>query len=293
MTDSTNINLPIGIFDSGIGGLTVLRALQHALPSEDFLYLGDTARLPYGTKSPETIRQYALQANEILISRGVKALVIACNTATAVALDILYETFYPLPVFGVIVSGAKAALTSPKDGPIVVLATESTVKGHAYRQVIQDLAPEREVMELPCQLMVALAEEGWCEGPLVEQIIIKMLSPFLSSSINPSCYLLGCTHFPVLKSAVQAAVGEGVTVIDPALQVAIDVTQQLDVLKLRRQIKTPGTVQFLATDGCERFARVAQTFLGKKVTPDEVELVYVINPGVSSQPKQYYPPQTR
>lgn len=283
---STNTDLPIGIFDSGIGGLTVLRALTQALPHEHFLYLGDTARLPYGTKSPETVRQYALQANDILIAKGIKALVVACNTATAMALDALYEKFYPLPVFGVIVAGAQAALSVPKEGPIVVLATESTVRGHAYRQVIHDLAPNREVIETPCQLLVALAEEGWCDGALVEQIIAKILSPLLRANLDPACYLLGCTHFPVLKSAIQEVVGDKL-VVDPALQVAVEVTKQLEYLNLKRTSSYFGGIQFLATDGRERFARVAQTFLGKKVTSAEVQLVHLNEPLSSLSPKQH------
>ncbi len=154
----TNKDLPIGVFDSGVGGLTVLRALHKALPHENFLYLGDTARLPYGTKSPQTVRDYALNANDILVATGVKALVVACNTASAVALEALQEKFHPLPVIGVISPGAKACLEVNSDGPIVVLATESTAKWHAYKQVLASLAPDRTVIEWPCQLMVALAE---------------------------------------------------------------------------------------------------------------------------------------
>ncbi|MBS0288073.1 MAG: glutamate racemase [Proteobacteria bacterium] len=276
MSLSTNKDLPIGVFDSGIGGLTVLRALQHALPHENFLYLGDTARLPYGTKSPQTVKDYALNANEILVATGVKALVVACNTATAVALDALQEKFQPLPVLGVIAPGAIASLEIASEGPIVVLATESTAKWHAYRDILSSLAPERTVIEWPCQLLVALAEEGWCEGPLVEEIISKLLSPLFAylGNTKPACILLGCTHFPVLKSAMQHVVGT-IPVIDPAHTLAAQVITLLSSQNLLRA-GTKQETQFMATDGIERFARVAQTFLGYAISSEDVELVTVI-----------------
>ncbi len=269
--------LPIGIFDSGIGGLTVLRALQAALPHEHFLYLGDTARLPYGTKSPQTVKNYALNANDILVATGVKALVVACNTATAVALEALQEKFYPLPVIGVIQPGAVASLSLSSNGPIVVLATESTAKWHAYRKILIELAPHRQVIEWPCSLLVALAEEGWCEGPLVEQIILKLLAPLLDQlkNVQPACMLLGCTHFPVLRSAIQNVIGN-TPIIDPAHTVAEELIALLSEQNLLRSNAQPPITQFMATDGVERFARVAQTFLGYPITPEQVELVTVI-----------------
>lgn len=270
----SNRDLPIGIFDSGIGGLTVLRALQEVLPHEHFLYLGDTARLPYGTKSPETVKNYALNANEILISHGIKALVIACNTATAAALESLQEKFYPIPVLGVIVPGATSSLAIPKPGPIVILATEGTVKGHAYQQILSKLAPERTVIEWPCSLLVALAEEGWCKGHLVEKIIAEVLDPlFLSlKDTPPACFVLGCTHFPVLKSAIQNVIGEAIPIVDPAQTVAQLVHNLLSEQNLLRKTPDLPLARFMVTDGVERFTRVAQIFLGKTLT-QEVELV--------------------
>lgn len=270
-------DLPIGIFDSGIGGLTVLRALQQALPHENFLYLGDTARLPYGTKSPQTVKNYALNVTEILHARQIKMLVVACNTATAVSLSALQEKFYPLPVIGVIHPGAVASLTLPTQDPIVVLATESTAKWHAYRHVLAELAPERQVIEWPCSLLVALAEEGWTQGPLVEQIIAQLLAPLFSSleGIHPACILLGCTHFPVLKGAIQNVVGE-MAIIDPAQSVAQEVFAHLQTHNLLRSHQTLGTTHFMATDGIERFARVAQIFLNRTIEPTHVELVSVV-----------------
>lgn len=266
--------LPIGIFDSGIGGLTVLRALQDVLPHEHFLYLGDTARLPYGTKSPETVRNYALNANEILISRGIKALVIACNTATAVALEALQEKFHPIPVLGVIVPGATASLEVPSQGPIVVLATEGTVKGHAYKQILSKLAPQREVIEWPCSLLVALAEEGWCEGELVEAVVAKVLAPLFDrlQRTRPACIVLGCTHFPVLKVAIQNVIGKEIPIVDPAQTVAQIVRALLLEQNLLRETQSPALIRFMATDGVDRFSRVAQFFLGNQIHQD-VELV--------------------
>ncbi|HRE32945.1 MAG TPA: glutamate racemase, partial [Candidatus Berkiella sp.] len=260
MSLSSKKDLPIGIFDSGIGGLTVLKALRQQLPHEHFLYLGDTARLPYGTKSPDTVKNYALNANEIL-AQQVKMLVIACNTATAVALEALQERFSPIPVVGVIEPGAQAALTEPTQGPVVVLATEGTVKGHAYRQVLARLSPQTQVIEWPCSLLVALAEEGWCHGYLVEEIIAKLLAPLRLQlgEQKPRCVVLGCTHFPVLKEPMQKIWGD-VPVLDPAYRVAQEVSLLLKEQDLERQSNEQGTVYFMATDGIERFARVAQIF---------------------------------
>ncbi|MBS0290363.1 MAG: glutamate racemase [Proteobacteria bacterium] len=279
-------DLPIGIFDSGIGGLTVLRALQQALPNENFLYLGDTARLPYGTKSPQTVRDYTLNANEILVASGIKLLVVACNTASAVALDALQEKFHPLPVMGVIKSGAQACLAFPSQGPIVVLATESTAKWHAYQKTLLELAPLQEVIEWPCQLLVALAEEGWCQGALVDQIISTLLSPLFKQlgDISPACFLLGCTHFPVLRASLQNVLGT-IPIIDPAHTLARQVIELLSSQDLlRTQASLPST-QFMATDGIERFARVAQTFLGEPISLQSVELVTVIPQLVTKQKK--------
>jgi glutamate racemase len=274
---NANKNLPIGIFDSGIGGLTVLSALRDVMPQEPMLYLGDTARLPYGTKSSETVCHYALNACEVLVEQGIKCLVVACNTATAVALEAISARFPEIPVVGVIQPGAAASLTVSSTGPIVVLATESTAKGHAYQKILKTLAPEREVIEWPCQLWVALAEEGWREGALVEAILAEIIKP-LNAQLNgkrPACYLLGCTHFPVLKQALQSVLGESMVIVDPARTVAQRVLRTLEERDLLICSDQPIQTRFLATDGIERFARVAQIFLGEKVAPDRVELVSV------------------
>lgn len=274
----TDKDLPIGIFDSGMGGLTVLRALQQQLPHEDFVYLGDTARLPYGSKSAETVRAYALNANEHLVQEGIKALVVACNTATCAALDALKAAYPHLPIIGVIDPGVDAALaqTAPT-GPIIVLATEGTVNSHAYSRQLFHRAPDREIIEWPCPLMVALAEEGWCEGELVERIIYTILLPLLESLQlkKPAGFLLGCTHFPVFKSALHAVLGYDMPIIDPALTVGERLGSLLQSQDLLRDGFQPGSVRFLATDGIDRFIRVAPRFLGNPITAQSVDLITV------------------
>jgi glutamate racemase len=264
---------PIGVFDSGVGGLTVLKALRAALPAENFLYLGDTARLPYGTKSPTTVNHYALSAANILVKQGIKLLVVACNTASSVSLDSLQQAFYPIPVVGVIVPGALAASRKVKHGPLVVLATESTVRWQAYSKVLSQCAPELSVIEWPCSFLVSLAEEGWCEGALVEAIIQQLLSPLLDPLFpKPQGILLGCTHFPVLKGAIEHVFGPLVTVIDPAPAVAKAVTEKLTELALLNLNLDFGQLQCWVTDGLERFTRVSQVFLGYPLQ-ENVELV--------------------
>lgn len=268
-------DFPIGIFDSGVGGLTVLRALRAEMVNEPMLYLGDTARLPYGTKSADTVCHYAVNACAILVEQGIKCLVVACNTATAVALEAIQAQFPLLPVVGVIAPGAMASLAEASSGPVVVLATESTVKGHAYQKAIKTLQPEREVIEWPCQLLVALAEEGWCEGTLVEAILQEVIAP-LQKQLNgrrPACFLLGCTHFPVLKTALQNVLGKSTPIIDPANRVAKNVSALLSEKNLLASAHVSLQTRFLATDGVERFSRVAKIFLGEQVPVDVVELV--------------------
>ncbi len=270
---------PIGVFDSGVGGLTVLRALLRTLPTESFIYLGDTARLPYGTKSPDSIRRYALQAARLLVARGVKCLVVACNTASAVALDALADEFAPLPVIGVLEPGAAAACRATHEGRIAVLATESTVRGGAYQRAIARRLAGATVTARPCPLFVALAEEGWTEGPVVEAIAHRYLDDlFANAGDAPDTLVLGCTHFPVLAPALRAVVGPRVAIVDSAETTAAALAATLKDQGLRAP---PGGVQhvsLLATDGAERFARVGSTFLGRALDPADVEVVDLSGP---------------
>lgn len=269
--------LPIGVFDSGVGGLTVLRALRDELPEESFLYLGDTARLPYGTKSAQTVSRYALQAAQVLVDRGVKLLVIACNTASAVAVDVLARHFAPLPVVGVVEPGAEAACRASVSGRIAVLATESTIRGGAYERAIRGRRPDAQVLGTSCPLFVALAEEGWIDGDVPEAVARHYVGPLLDSGLQTDCIVLGCTHFPVLSGVVRAVAGPNVVIVDSAVTTAEEVRRRCESgpprAEGRRAPSTQGNVMLLATDDVERFARVGSTFLGVPLRSDEVELV--------------------
>jgi glutamate racemase len=267
--------LPIGVFDSGVGGLTVLRELQRELPHEDFVYLGDTARLPYGTKSADSVQRYSLQAAGLLRDLGIKCLVVACNTASAVALDTLRAEFAPLPVVGVVEPGALAACDATRSGRIAVIATEGTVRGGAYQSAIHRRRPDAEVLARPCPLFVALAEEGWTEGPVVEGVIRRYLDDLFQAAAaqRPDTLVLGCTHFPVLAPAIGQVLGPGVTIVDSARTTARALAEILTRQGLRRGPGTKGGVRFLATDGAERFARVGGAFLGHPLAPADVEIV--------------------
>ena len=208
---------PIGVFDSGIGGITVLKALRAALPQEDLVYLGDTARLPYGTKSPETVTAYATQATKHLLGHDVKMIVIACNTASSVALGPLTKALAPIPVIGVIEPGARAGVKATKTGRIGVIATEATVKGGAYERAIRAVMPEATVRQAPCGLFVTLAEEGWVKGEVAEAAAKRYLTPLFKGRDAPDTLVLGCTHFPVLARVGGIFFGEEIRARDVEL----------------------------------------------------------------------------
>lgn len=267
---------PIGVFDSGVGGLTVLKAIRRLLPTEDFIYLGDTARLPYGTKSPQSITRYALQSARQLIARRIKLLVVACNTASAVALEELEKEFQPTSIIGVIKPGATASSKASASGRICVVATESTVRQGAYEAEIKRVRPAAAVVSIACPLFVALAEEGWVNGPLVEGIIERYLGPAFSSadSTKPDCLVLGCTHFPVLANSIRQVLGPGIVLVDSAETTAAAVARELASRGLQcDRSRGQGSVTFLATDGADRFARVGSLFLGEPLSPSDVEIV--------------------
>jgi glutamate racemase len=274
------LDAPIGVFDSGVGGLTVLAALRGQLPAENFLYLGDTARLPYGTKSGETVVRYALQASEALIERGIKALVVACNTATAAALPALRQRFESLPIVGVVEPGAAAACAASRNGCIAVVATEGTVRGGAYQDAILRRRPDADVRALACQLFVALAEEGWSEGPVTEAAVQAYLAPLFDRRAGadpalprPDVLVLGCTHFPVLRPALTRFLGPGTAIVDSASTTAAEVAVLLAEQGLRRDGSARGALELLATDGVERFARVGAHFLGEPIAAGDVALI--------------------
>ena len=261
---------PVGVFDSGVGGLTVLRALVAALPREDFLYLGDTARLPYGTKSPQTVARYSVRATEALVERGIKFLVVACNTASASALPALRERFPDLPVIGVIEPGARAACDTSISGRIAVLATEGTVKGGAYPDAILAIRPDAQVTQIAAQVFVALAEEGWSEGAAVDAVAERYLA-HLDARVDT--VVLGCTHFPLLAGAIGRQVGPSRKVVDSAATTASVTAAQLVARALATSATRAGQLRLLATDSPARFARVGQRFLGASITERAVEAI--------------------
>jgi glutamate racemase len=266
-------SLPIGVFDSGVGGLTVLKAMRETLPHEDFVYLGDTARLPYGTKSPTSICRYAAQATAKLQEQGIKLLVVACNTASAVALEALRRQMEPLPVIGVVQPGAMAAVAARPAGRHLVLATEATVRLGAYRQAIQNRDAGADVREFACEMLVSLAEEGWTTGPIAEAIVRRYLEPLESMDYRPNSIILGCTHFPLLGDAVANVLPEGTSIVDSASTTASFAEAMLGESGLGNAQPAPGVLRLLATDGATRFARVGGHFLGCELSVSDVELV--------------------
>ncbi|XSG81625.1 MAG: glutamate racemase [Methyloligella sp. ZOD6] len=266
---------PIGVFDSGMGGLTVLRAMTERLPHERFVYLGDTARLPYGTKSPATIQAYALQATRLLLAEGVKMVVIACNTASAVAIGPLSEALSPVPVIGVIEPGAAAGVAATRNKHIAVLATESTVKGNAYVRAIHALVEDIRVLQQPCQVFVAMAEEGWTDGPAARAAAEQYLATVFAEADAPDTLVLGCTHFPVLAKMLGEVAGRDVAIVDSARTTANAVAEALAELGLESsEAPAPDkTAKIFATDSPERFARVGEIFLGRKLESKDIEQV--------------------
>jgi glutamate racemase len=285
---------PIGVFDSGVGGLTVLRALAERLPDERFLYLGDTARLPYGTKTADTVVRYSVQCAGRLVDRGVKALVVACNTASSVALPALAAAYPGITVLGVVEPGAEAAVAATRSGHVAVIATEGTVRGGAYLRALQARQPGLRVTQVPCALFVSLAEEGWTEGAVAEAVAHRYLDAVFAGPDAPDTLLLGCTHFPVLKETLARVVGPRVALVDSAVTTANAMGALLSGLhgsvgdpqaasanagESSRGSEPAGAASlqprfhFLATDGLERFARVGATFMGAAIATSELELV--------------------
>jgi glutamate racemase len=266
---------PIGVFDSGVGGLTVLRALRSVMPDEDFIYLGDTARLPYGTKSDQTVVRYSLQCAAALVARGIRALVVACNTVSASSLDTLRLHYPALPIIGVIQPGAEAAIAASQSKHIAVIGTEGTIHGGAYQRAILHLNPAARIDVAACSLFVAMAEEGWTEGAIAESVARRYLEPMFGRPESaPDTLVLGCTHFPVLSAAIRAVLPPQVRVVDSAVTTAAAVRRRLHAEKLAGDA-TPasGAMTWLATDGAARFARVGSIFLGETLLPESIEIV--------------------
>ena len=254
---------PIGVFDSGVGGLTVFREVARVLPREALVYLGDSARVPYGTKSPKTVERYALEAAHHLLNRGVKMLVVACNTATAAALPALQREL-PIPVIGVVEPGARAACEKTS-GVVGVIATEGTVKSKAYTMAIKNIDPDVEVIESAAPLFVPLAEEGWANTHVAREVAEIYLEPLIDAGIDT--LVLGCTHYPILRGTIEQVVGDAVQIVDSAETTALSVKA---LLGASTGIDAP-EYHFLVTDAEDRFRRIAGEFLEREIA--NLELV--------------------
>ena len=252
----------IGIFDSGVGGLTVLKEVVRALPQEDTIYLGDTARVPYGTKSPETVIRYSRQIARYLLSRDIKLLVVACNTASAVALASLQREF-SIPIVGVIEPGARAAAQVTRSGKVGVIGTAATVASSAYTKAIKRINPEIEVVTRACPLFVPLAEEGWVDNEVAQLTARMYLGDLRDQGVDT--LVLGCTHYPILKGVIAQVMGPGVTLVDSAEQTALTVAQILSGQGLLRPADERGNHHYYVTDIPAGFIRVGNRFLGGRL----------------------------
>jgi len=270
--------LPIGIFDSGVGGLTVYRALHERLPNERFVYLGDTARVPYGTKSLATVERYAVENSKFLQAHGIKLLVVACNTASALALPAIRQAVR-VPVIGVIEPGARAAVEAVSDGQIGVIATEATIQSRAYAEAIASINPRISVFEKACPLFVSLAEEGWAESDVTRTVARDYLAEFSDASVQ--ALVLGCTHYPILRKAISEGIGIDVKLIDSgeatagevrSLLARVGLANETRIFEQERQL-CDDLDHFYVTDAATRFAKVAERFLG--AAPSVLEAVEV------------------
>ncbi len=252
---------PIGVFDSGIGGLTVVRELLRQLPGESVVYFGDTARLPYGSKSPETVIRFALEDASFLLSRGVKLLVAACNTASSVSMPALRE-FSPVQVVGVIEPGAAAAAGATVSGDVGVMGTEGTIRSGAYQAALRSRTEVRSVAAVPCPLLVPLVEEGWTDHPVTETIVSEYLTPLSSAGIDT--LVLGCTHYPLLKPVIARVLGPGVRLVDSAEETAAAVKAILAEDGMLSEAEH-GQCSFYVSDIPMRFQEIAQRFLGRSI----------------------------
>lgn len=257
--------LPIGIFDSGVGGLTVVRQMHRVLPNENLVYLGDTARVPYGTKSPSTVVRFACEDTQFLIQQNVKAVVVACNTASAWALPAL-ERKFNLPIFGVIVPGACAALEQSRTQRIGVIGTSATIRSQAYSKALLARCDTAQVFTRACPLLVPLVEEAWHDHPVTLRVLREYLGPLLRNRIDT--LVLGCTHYPLLKDAIRKVTNGKLSLVDSAESCALYVKERLAALKLlSTNRKNRGTIQPFVTDEVERFDELAARFLGQKTEP--------------------------
>ena len=262
---NTNADLPIGIFDSGIGGLTVARQIHRVLPREDLVYLGDTARVPYGTKSPSTVVRFACEDTQFLLQQNVKAVVVACNTCSAWALPMLEKKF-KVPIFGVILPGVQAALKRSRHQRIGIIGTNATIRSKAYSSAILARCETARVFAQACPLLVPLVEEGWIRHPVTLTVLREYLEPLRRHRIDT--LVLGCTHYPLLKTVIRKVLGPKVALVDSAESCARDVRQRLEGLRLltRRQDRA-GIIQPFVTDETDAFSSLAKRFFSAPTEP--------------------------
>jgi glutamate racemase len=253
------MNKAIGIFDSGIGGLTVLKEIAAKLPQENLIYLGDTARVPYGIRSPETVTRYSFENTNFLLSREIKLLVVACNTASAISLEAVKKE-YPLPVIGVLEPGARAAAAATKTRRVGVIGTEATIASGAYEKAIKRIAPDITVHSLACPLFVSLAEEGWTDNDVAALVAEKYLTCLRGTGIDT--LVLGCTHYPLLKSAISTVIGSAIALIDSGTETAKEVDAVLEKLKWKGNRTGAGHRTYYVTDTPHRFEKIGKRFLG-------------------------------
>ncbi|MBF0386868.1 MAG: glutamate racemase [Candidatus Omnitrophica bacterium] len=250
---------PVGVFDSGIGGLTVAQEITRLLANEQIVYFGDTARVPYGTKSRESVIRFSKDNMNVLLKYGVKVVVIACNTSTSWALSVIRRE-YAVPVIGVIEPGSRRAVEVTRTGRIGVIATQSTIASGKYTQTIERLLPRAQVTARPCPLFVPLVEEGWIDGKVTESVAEEYLAPIRKAGVDT--LILGCTHYPLLKTVIQKVMGKGVTLVDSATETAREVKALLESRGLARQSRRPPRHEFLVSDEPEHFRTLAKRFLG-------------------------------
>lgn len=262
-----NRGAPIGIFDSGVGGLTVFHAIRDRLPNENLIYLGDTARIPYGTRSASTVQRYALEDAAFIQTAGVKLIVVACNTASALAGERLVREC-SVPVIEVIRPGAQRAVELTRNGLVGVIATEATVSSGAYEREILAAGGDLRVYSSSCPLFVPLAEEGWAEHPVTRQVAEEYLTGLRDHSVDT--LVLGCTHYPILRGTIERVMGEGLAYVDSGRAVAAEVARLLEERDLSATSRQPGSERFYVTDSASRFRRVAELFLGRPIEHVEV-----------------------
>lgn len=254
---------PIGIFDSGIGGLTVAKSVFNLLPNEDVIYLGDTARLPYGTKSKETVILYSIESLKFLLSKKVKMVIVACNTASSVAVPFL-QKISKIPIIGVIAPGSKAASEKTKNARIGVIGTNGTVKSKAYIKEIKKNKKDVEIFSQPCSLFVQLAEDGWTDNEIALLTARKYLQPLKDKKVDT--LILGCTHYPILKSTIRKAIGDKISLIDSGEETAKEVVKILDKENLLSLRKRKGEHKFFFTDLPDNYRLIIERFLGRKIS---------------------------